>query len=1715
MNPAIRKAAGLLLAALGLAPPVHAETRYVSLTGAHVPPFTSWADAATNIQDAVDVCDAGDVVLVTNGVYAHGGRTVYSATTTNRVVLDRPVVLQSVNGPADTVIRGAPAAGGGCGPEAVRCIYASEGCRVAGFTLHGGHTGTNSAWGDDSGGGIYCQSDVVVSNCVLTGCGAMYGGGGAMFGLLAYCSITSNAATCGAGAAASVLNHCLLTGNAATNDMGTGSGGGAYWGAMINCIVAGNRAQYGGGGVANAALTNCVLCDNVASNGGGAWAGTLANCVLSGNRATYGGGGALASALRNCIAVSNSSTLWPSTANYRDCEIAHTLTAPLCPGEGNLTGDPGFVDAGGGDYHLRSDSPCINAGDNAAAPASADPDGRARIIGNVVDMGAYEFPWPAIVITNPPHRQLRGWSGAAIALAGQANEYVVGEIVWTNEATGDAGTTAATPEWQASVSLGLGPNVLVVTVSNGVGVTAGTTVLVVRTEQIVGDSPEHFVAASGQAVWPYTNWTDAATSLQDAIDAAADGDTIRIGGGAYTAAGIYVGRSLVFDGPGAIVQASGVPGTATGRVFFFESGVTSTLRGLTIRHGLTTAGDGRGGGIYNLGNLTLENCSVMWNASQGASGHGGGIYHAGGRLEIIGGAVSENTTIDGAHGAGIYNAGGFVSLRGATIANNTNGYGLLFGSVLADGGAGGGLYTKGGTVICDGATLAGNCTGDGRMSGPGAGICARAADLVLTNCIVASNIVARFGNVADEGGSGGGISIGGGTALFIDCVVSGNRAGSGFPGGSGGGICATAAVVTLVDCHVTDNAAGYGRNPGAGSGGRGGGLYLVGESPVDLRGCTVSGNQGGYGDIGGDGGGVYHLGGALALSSCTLDHNAAGVGVSPTEARTGRGGGLYHEGGALVVTDSSVDENTAGDQNSGGQGGGFFATCSSVVVSNSTIRGNEAGGGYELDRGGAGLWCRAESLSLLECRVIANSLTRGGQGGGVHYEGGDMLLRGTEIADNTILAVRPEFLSGAGGGLFCGAGSLALVGGSISRNHAPGAGAGLYSLAATVASNVTLEGNVVDSGGDGGGICSAQGPLRLLNCRVLSNETRFASSRGGGVAHLRGDLACVGAEIVGNVAGGDGGGLLADSEATVAAFTNCVLDANRAGGNGGALCNRSASLTLIDSRVATNTAGYQGGGICDLAAAALVLDGCVVTDNRSGASTSPGSGSDGGGILNMGGALTLRNCTVASNESLNVGGAQAGNGGGISHQGGSAMLTDCLVEGNSTGRGFGGGDGGGLHLSGGPTLLAHTTVRGNVVGAGTENEWPTGNGAGLFASVSLLTVDHCQVTDNAVMDVADGWGGGVYFLGNEALVSDSEVSGNAGRKGGGGLCLYSGAMTIRGCRVERNRVEGIGGGLHNRAGTLAALNCLLSRNAAGEGGGAYGADLGNCTVVTNAATTYGAGVCLGTLLNCIVSGNGEEPTNEVSGTVAAHTCTTPLLEGEGNIDQSPAFRDAAGGDYRLAPVSPCIDAGLNQPGMETGVDLEGNPRIRNRTTDLGAYEFAFQGVLRVLLQGPYITGQYAMAVMPTNRLPRVSPYAASGDSISNAPAGCTDWVLVEVLDAASNTTRFARSALLQSNGSLSDPSGAPWVPLEVSPLTTNRLRISHRNHGSVLSAAALSFDALWVAADFTAANACAGGTNACVEVDAGVWAMRAGDVDGDGEVGPADLQIGRTQQGKN
>jgi hypothetical protein len=319
-------------------------------------PFATWTAAATNIQDAIDASTDGDLILVTNGLYATGGRVVYGSLT-NRVVINKAVTVQSVNGPAKTFIQGYPSLGN----SAVRCVYLTNNAALLGFTLTNGATRmTGDTYEEQSGGGIWCEStSAIVSNCVVAknaarffGGGTVSGtlknstltnntaslstsqGGGALAGILTNCIIARNSAAFGGGAASNVLFNCTLTNNSANN-----SGGGAFSCVLSNCFLYGNSAT-NGGGAACGTLTGCTLTNNIAYNGGGSFSNTLNNCALIHNLATNSGGGAFSCTLSNCTLISNFAT------NYGGGAFACALSN--CTLSGNSAFGSAVQSCGGG-----------------------------------------------------------------------------------------------------------------------------------------------------------------------------------------------------------------------------------------------------------------------------------------------------------------------------------------------------------------------------------------------------------------------------------------------------------------------------------------------------------------------------------------------------------------------------------------------------------------------------------------------------------------------------------------------------------------------------------------------------------------------------------------------------------------------------------------------------------------------------------------------------------------------------------------------------------------------------------------------------------------------------------------------------------------------------------------------------------------------------------------------------------------------------------------------------------------------------------------------------------------------------------------------------------------------------------------------------------------------------------------------------------------------
>ena len=233
---------------------------------------------------------------------------------------------------------------------------------------------------------------------------------------------------------------------------------------------------------------------------------------------------------------------------------------------------------------------------------------------------------------------------------------------------------------------------------------------------------------------------DADCSLREAIDAAANGDTIAFSALFTTPqtislapnfpffGGLIISTDLIVTGPGSdllTISSSGGDG------IFVSTGNTVRFSDLTITGANAT-------GIENFGYLTLERCVVTGNG-------GTGIKHQLGSLIISESTITENTGDE----AGGIESHDFVSITNSTISNNT-------GNDPDPGG--GGIYNDG-VLTMTNSTVSGNAKLGGDYNGGGI---YHNGFTTLSFCTITNNLAAgtnRAGGVFKELNSNG-VSVG-------------------------------------------------------------------------------------------------------------------------------------------------------------------------------------------------------------------------------------------------------------------------------------------------------------------------------------------------------------------------------------------------------------------------------------------------------------------------------------------------------------------------------------------------------------------------------------------------------------------------------------------------------------------------------------------------------------------------------------------------------------------------------------------------------------------------------------------------------------------------------------------------------------------------------------------------------------------------------------------
>lgn len=745
-----------------------------------------------------------------------------------------------------------------------------------------------------NGGGLYVETwasgNIQLSNVIFSGNYASSRGGGLYNGrrtdpaILSNVTFENNEADEGGGMAnysgSAELTGVIFTGNKATS--GNYGGGGLSHeqeGYLVieNTVFAGNEAKNGGGLLILFVsddpfiLTNVLFSGNWASqNGGGIQSDaanlSLINTTLSGNRADWGGGiynSNQSPVLTNCILWGNDASYGPQMYSWT-IDNAHlpVISHSLIQGSGgsgddwdesfgtdsgsNLDDDPLFIEPVtavqaptlSGNYRLQAGSPSVDTGTNIpfadggdAYGVDTDLDGNQRIIGDAVDMGAYEFVYESgvdtgtLVVTIEPEEVLN--AGAQWSIDSGAT--------WYNSGT--------------ELDLDPGNYVLIFKKLSGLAEPPATDVSVYRglTTSITGIYRDKIIyvkhAAAGDG--DGSSWENAYTGLQAALEAAREGQEIWVASGVYVPTQTTAAedpRTATFQLIDGVALYGGFAGVETSRQQRdWEANITvlsGDLSGddITDGNGVVTAPVNiTGDNAYTVltaddigPNTILDGFIITAGKSDGSTGDPDEHRFGGGMFNNYSSPSLNNLLFTGSHGGGMFNRNSNPTLTNVTFKSNQ--------------GTGMRNYYSSPTL-----------TRVNFEYNTGGGMLNYYSHPTLYQVHFTRN-GDFFANTPD---TGGGMYNASSNPMLINVTFRGNYAKF-----EGGGMCNTGSNPTLINVLFSGNATGQ----------RGGGMYNSSSSP-NLINVTFSSNySGAYG------GAMFSRNSSNpVLTNCIIWHNMAVV----------------------------------------------------------------------------------------------------------------------------------------------------------------------------------------------------------------------------------------------------------------------------------------------------------------------------------------------------------------------------------------------------------------------------------------------------------------------------------------------------------------------------------------------------------------------------------------------------------------------------------------------------------------------------------------------------------------------------------------------------------------------------------------------------------------------------------------------------------------------
>lgn len=459
----------------------------------------------------------------------------------------------------------------------------------------------------------------------------------------------------------------------------------------------------------------------------------------------------------------------------------------------------------------------------------------------------------------------------------------------------------------------------------------------------------------------------------------------------------------------------------------------------------------------------------------------------------------------------------------------------------------------------------------------------------------------------------------------------------------------------------------------------------------------------------------------------------------------GDGGGIYNAG-TLTLTNCTVSgcEATCNSPSCGWGGGIYNSYGSSLTLEESTVKSNGAahGGGIFIDNG-----CTAEITDSIIQSNTAKSTASTGMGGGIFVnDGGSLTLSGSgskviqNTADSSTITSTVD-KNAYGGGIFC-YGSMTMSGGTVSDNTliTPtgvtatkyGGGIALVASGPSSSSTFTMSGGTISkNSADFGGGLSTKGINLTLSGGTIGGSTSDANSAtfGGGLY--------VGAYNFGTEAS-------PNLKKPTCTISGCEIEYNTTNNSGGGIFAENCSITfssgsVSNNKVSSTTSGYIcGGGIYIKYGSLNISETAEIKSNTVSTSYTYG-GAVGGGIymytdanVTMSGGLIEENTVSApiANNGSDYGCAQ---GGGVYIYGGEMTLSDGTISKNEASR-------------------SSTTSTGN----------PMGGGIFVYTSGSL-DMDGGSIEQNKAQN---GFAGGIYSFGSTRLTGGS-ITANTASKGGG------------------------------------------------------------------------------------------------------------------------------------------------------------------------------------------------------------------------------------------------------------------------------------------------------------------------------------------------------------